>query len=338
MADVSKISINGTSYNIKDSAARTSIIALQTDLSGKADRSALPVNDNGYVDSANLAEGSVNEEKLSAEVLSKISSAAENVIELPGSVSSAGQLNAYTDTNKTYLCYLVPPLANELQVDTPTFCMFNNYSNYQILRVLGGSDKNHRNKTFCRQCNTIDNIWSDFTDITIPDKTVTLPKLSSDVQEVINSIENKADKATTLAGYGIADSYTKAETDAVLSSKYDASNFEYGTGTMTLHSTGQPINEVNFDYQKLGKMVTVSFAVTFTDGVLSYAQIIGLPYIPKGVAEYPNSVVTVHGAMTSLLCVYPVGSWLTIRAANSTGSITVSSDQKLYFTITYEIL
>ena len=48
----------------------------------------------------------------------------------------------------------------------------------------------------------------------------TLTQLRSDIDTLSNT---KADKATTLAGYGIADAYTKAEVDALIRSIEDDS-------------------------------------------------------------------------------------------------------------------
>ena len=53
----------------------------------------------------------------------------------------------------------------------------------------------------------------------IPDEFVRrMEKVESGVQSVTESVSVKADRATTLSGYGITDAYTKAETDAKLTS------------------------------------------------------------------------------------------------------------------------
>lgn len=53
----------------------------------------------------------------------------------------------------------------------------------------------------------------------IPDEFVRrMEKVESGVQSVTESVSGKADMATTLSGYGITDAYTKAETDAKMSS------------------------------------------------------------------------------------------------------------------------
>lgn len=53
----------------------------------------------------------------------------------------------------------------------------------------------------------------------IPDEFVRrIEKVESGVQSVTESVSGKADMATTLSGYGITDAYTKAETDAKLTS------------------------------------------------------------------------------------------------------------------------
>ena len=40
----------------------------------------------------------------------------------------------------------------------------------------------------------------------------------AEVEALLDKVPDKADKATTLAGYGIADAYTKSEVDAAISS------------------------------------------------------------------------------------------------------------------------
>lgn len=94
----------------------------------------------------------------------------ENAIEL-STVSSSEQLNSYTDTNKTYVFNTVPPLASELSITTGSeLCVLNNYHYYnsndyiQIIRTT-----RYTNKVFSRTYNSTTDIWSKFTDITIPE-------------------------------------------------------------------------------------------------------------------------------------------------------------------------
>lgn len=65
---------------------------------------------------------------------------------------------------------------------------------------------------------------------------------------IIKNFSNKANKATTLAGYGISDAYTKAQTDSAISSAV-ASVFRYrGTKSAIsdLPASGQTVGDVYF--------------------------------------------------------------------------------------------
>lgn len=74
------------------------------------------------------------------------------------------------------------------------------------------------------QANVIESVKVNGTALTITDKAVNVvvPTDNAELSNgagylVANDIANKADKATTLAGYGIADAYTKTETDSAIS-------------------------------------------------------------------------------------------------------------------------
>lgn len=115
------------------------------------------------------------------------------------------------------------------------------------------------------------------------------------------NLANKADKSTTLAGYGITDAYTKERTDQklaqklnlmpfdsepknnspcyltsgtvysallvkvdkiALATKYDSANIESGTSTLTPYSTvTDKIKNANCTYKTIGDIVIVSATV-----------------------------------------------------------------------------
>lgn len=126
------------------------------------------------------------------------------------------------------------------------------------------------------------------------------------------NLANKADKSTTLAGYGITDAYTKERTDQKLAqklnsmpfdsepknnspcyltsgtvynallSKYDSSNIESGTSTLTPYSTiTDKIKSASCTYKTIGGIVIVSATVKMnavTIGANSSYPLIDLPY------------------------------------------------------------
>lgn len=135
------------------------------------------------------------------------------------------------------------------------------------------------------------------------------------------NLAKKADKATTLAGYGITDAYTKERTDqklarkldsmpfdsepknnspcyltsgavynallvkadkTALATKYDSSNIESGTSTLTPYSTvTNKIKSANCTYKTIGDIVIVSATVKMNAvslGGNSMCPLIDLPY------------------------------------------------------------
>jgi hypothetical protein len=126
------------------------------------------------------------------------------------------------------------------------------------------------------------------------------------------NLANKADKSTTLAVYGITDAYTKERTDQKLAqklnsmpfdsepknnspcyltsgtvynallSKYDSSNIESGTSTLTPYSTiTDKIKSASCTYKTIGDIVIVSATVKMnavTIGANSSYPLIDLPY------------------------------------------------------------
>lgn len=59
---------------------------------------------------------------------------------------------------------------------------------------------------------------------------VSADQLDSSLAGIINSVAGKADKATTLSGYGITDAYTKTETDTAVGKKADKATTLSGYG------------------------------------------------------------------------------------------------------------
>lgn len=194
--------------------------------------------------------------------------------------------------------------------------------------------------------------------ITDIDKTVTM------------KINLKADKATTLAGYGIEDAYTKAyvskalnykldkkpfdseptqdspnyvtsgtvygsistlksDVNKALAAKYDSSNVESGTGSLT---PGQAIydgNEGSFNYVKNGRVVTVSVNITKLVADKSYIQMAGLPFPAKSESRFSSTAV--YSTTNKLRNIRLDGSWLYINSPTD----KFTDDEKINFTITY---
>ena len=183
---------------------------------------------------------------------------------------------------------------------------------------------------------------------------------------VYDSVSKKADKESTLAGYGITDAYNKTYLDKALkdklnkkpfdtvpkenspnyitsgtlynsvnalnqtiATKYDKSNIESGTGEL---SPAQPSYEGcagRFDYVKNGKVVTVSVNITKLIADKAYIQMSGLPFPAK--IESKLSGFAVYSTTNKLRNIRLDGSWLYI--SSPTDKFTEA--EKINFTITY---
>ena len=151
--------------------------------------------------------------------------------------------------------------------------------------------------------------------------TETTLRNKANIADVSNSLASKANKSTTLAGYGISDAYTQEETNkklarkldsmpfdsepknnspcyltsgavysallvkadkTALATKYDSSNIESGTSTLTPYSTvTDKIKSANCTYKTIGDIVIVSATVKMNAVSLSgnnMCPLIDLPY------------------------------------------------------------
>ena len=154
--------------------------------------------------------------------------------------------------------------------------------------------------------------------------------LGARLDTVDTNLAKKADKANTLAGYGISDAYTREGTDkklarkldsmpfdsepknnspcyltsgavynallvkadkTALSTKYDSSNIELGTATLTPYSTLiDKIKSATCLYEKIGDIVIVNVTVIMNATTLGGTSAISLLNMP-----FPNkSDVIVH--------------------------------------------
>ena len=219
----------------------------------------------------------------------------ENVVRLSTTVSTADRLNDCTNANKTYVFNVVPPMSTDLAISTGCNCIVNCYDNLtQILRTV-----RYQNKVFIREYNSTSDTWSDFKEITIPDKAVTKEKLSADLR-------------TELAG------------------KYDASNVEYGSGTLT-GAAGYENESGTFNYQKVGNLVTVIGKATFSGENTTLVRLAGLPYMPTSETMF---VYTQHfSSKSKWMMVNTNYSVLEVRP--STSGEVFEANETLRFAISY---
>ena len=183
---------------------------------------------------------------------------------------------------------------------------------------------------------------------------------------VYDSVSKKADKESTLAGYGITDAYDKTYLDRALknkldkmpfdttpkvnspnyitsgtlynsvsalnqtiATKYDKSNIESGSGSLAPGTANYEGYEGSFNYVKNGKVITVSVNITKLIAGKAYTQMSGLPFAAIGDGIY--SSIAVYSTKNKLRNVRISGSWLFI----STVTDKFVEDEKINFIITY---
>ena len=188
------------------------------------------------------------------------------------------------------------------------------------------------------------------------------------IEKVKDEVLTKADKADTLAGYGITDAYDKKYLDKALkdklnkmpfdtvpvknspnyvtsgtlyncvntlnqsiAAKYDSSNFESGSGELSPAQTIYEGSAGKFVYVKNGNAVTVSVNITSMSADRNYLQMVGLPFPSK--TESKLASIAVYSTKNKLRNVRIDGSWIYI----SSPSDKFAEDEKMNFIITYII-
>ena len=121
----------------------------------------------------------------------------------------------------------------------------------------------------------------------------------------------------------------KTAAESAIAAKYDSSNVESGTGSLT---PGQAIydgNEGGFNYVKNGRVVTVSVNITKLVADKSYFQMAGLPFPAKSESRFSSTAV--YSTTNKLRNIRLDGSWLYINSPTD----KFTDDEKINFTITY---
>lgn len=189
--------------------------------------------------------------------------------------------------------------------------------------------------------------------------TETTLKNKANIADVSNSLAKKADKSTTLAGYGISDAYTQEETNkklarkldsmpfdsepknnspcyltsgtvySALTKKFDSSNIETGKGKLT-PAEGCEGYEGSFNYSKIGKTVTVALnIIALADGYSVHFT--GLPF-PVMTASKMSSIA-VYTPTGTPVNIRIGGTWLDVSSKDG----TFADGEKINAIITYII-
>ena len=185
--------------------------------------------------------------------------------------------------------------------------------------------------------------------------------MSYECDELDEMFAAKADKATTLDGYGITDAYTKTTLKSLLAGKLDAmsfdnepmfnspcyltsgtvysaltkkfdnSNIETGKGNLAPAQAIYDGYEGSFNYSKIGKIVTVALNITTLIAGKNYVQFSGLPFMAMTASRLSSFVV--YTTANKLVNLRLDGSWLYISSPDT----TFADGEKINAIITYII-
>lgn len=201
--------------------------------------------------------------------------------------------------------------------------------------------------------------------------------LGARLDTVDANLANKADKATTLAGYGISDAYTREGTDkklarkldsmpfdsepknnspcyltsgavynallvkadkTALSTKYDSSNIELGTATLTPYSTQiDKIKSATCIYEKIGDIVIVNVTVIMnatTLGGTSAIALLNMPFSNKSDVIVYDIGISKNGGM--FRGSVNKSAWLQFTPLNKQAYNFVA-DEQVNFSLIYKI-
>lgn len=127
---------------------------------------------------------------------------------------------------------------------------------------------------------TTDNIASRaVTSDKIANGAITALKLANGAVSGSNIAQNQISKNHLQSGAVTADKLAD-EVKTIINSKYDSSNVETGSGTLTPYTTSADIvKSADFTYQRVGRVVTVNVNIVFNAGANAGVRFINLPYV-----------------------------------------------------------
>ena len=201
--------------------------------------------------------------------------------------------------------------------------------------------------------------------------------LGARLDTVDTNLAKKADKANTLAGYGISDAYTREGTDkklarkldsmpfdsepknnspcyltsgavynallvkadkTALSTKYDSSNIELGTATLTPYSTQiDKIKSATCLYEKIGDIVIVNVTVIMNAtslGGTSAISLLNMPFSNKSDVIVHDIGISKNGGM--FRGSVTKSAWLQFTPLNKQAYDFVA-DEQVNFSLIYKI-
>lgn len=119
-----------------------------------------------------------------------------------------------------------------------------------------------------------------------------------------------------------------------ISSKYDSSNVETGSGTLTPYTTSADIvKSADFTYQRVGRVVTVNVNIVFNAGAKSQVMFINLPYVCKNTVN-PRELCVSNSRVSRIWAINKNNTTLSII---SDSSLSYADGETLAYTLSYLI-
>ena len=180
---------------------------------------------------------------------------------------------------------------------------------------------------------TTDNIASRaVTSDKIANGAITALKLANNAVSGGNIAQNQISTNHLQSGAVTADKLAD-EVKTIINSKYDSSNVETGSGTLTPYTTSADIvKSADFTYQRVGRVVTVNVNIVFNAGANDGVRFTNLPYVCKNTVN-PRGLCVSTAKTNRIWAINRNNTILNIISEGSTASYT--DGETLAFTLSY---
>ena len=161
---------------------------------------------------------------------------------------------------------------------------------------------------------------------------ITALKLANNAVSGNNIAQNQISKNHLQSGAVTADKLAD-EVKIIINSKYDSSNVETGSGTLTPYTTSADIvKSANFTYQRVGRVVTVNVNIVFNAGANGGVRFTNLPYVCKNTVN-PRELCVSTAKTNRIWAINRNDTMLNIISEGSSASYT--DGETLAFTLSY---
>lgn len=180
---------------------------------------------------------------------------------------------------------------------------------------------------------TTDNIASRaVTSDKIANGAITALKLANNAVSGGNIAQNQISTNHLQSGAVTADKLAD-EVKTSINSKYDSSNVETGSGTLTPYTTSADIvKSADFTYQRVGRVVTVNVNIVFNAGANAGVRFTNLPYVCKNTVN-PRELCVSTAKTNRIWAINRNDTMLNIISEGSSASYT--DGETLAFTLSY---